>query len=96
MKIEVEGGPAAVEVGCYGTDEQEHGVLLICSDGTILEIKYGKLDAGIWGIALHKKGSLFDGIEPCMDQDADPYSDVANFQADLSWVYAAKDWERVS
>ena len=94
--IEVEGaGRASGEVGCYGTDERESGVLLIFSDGTILEVKYGKLGAGIWGITLHNQGDLFDRIDPCMDEDADPYSDVAHFREGLKWVYAATKWERV-
>lgn len=37
------------EVGCYGTDEKEHGVLVVFSDGTLLDIQYGK--------HLERKGS---------------------------------------
>lgn len=53
--IEVEGGKCAGEVGCYGTDNREHGVLLVFSDGTLLEVKYGKNDEGIWEVKLVKK-----------------------------------------
>lgn len=83
------------EVSCYGTDRQEHGVLVIFSDGSLLEIKYGKMDMGIWGIQLIRAGTLFDRIEPCMDENAKPYSDVAHFKPGLKWAYAAKEWERV-
>jgi len=41
--IEAEGDVKG-EVGHYGSDNDKHGVLLICSDGTLLEIKYGKED----------------------------------------------------
>jgi hypothetical protein len=84
------------EVGCYGTDGREHGVLVICSDGTLLEVKYGKAEAGIWGIRLVRKGELLDRIDQCDNEDADPYSDVAHFRDGLKWAYAATgDWERV-
>ena len=92
--VEVEGDING-EVGCYGTDDNEHGVLIILSDGTLLEVKYGKSDMAIWGITLIKAGDLFDRIEPCSDEDADPYSDIAYFRSGLKWSYAATDWEKV-
>lgn len=90
-------GDVGGEVGCYGTDNADHGVLVICSDGTVLEVKYGKGGRGIWGIMLLGRGSLFDRIDPCTSEDADPYSDVAHFRDGMAWAYAAKgDWARVS
>lgn len=84
------------EVGCYGTDDKEKGVLVVLSDGTLLEVKYGKDSKAIWGVRLIKKGSLFVGIEQCADEDADPYSDVASFGDGLKWAYAATgEWEEV-
>ncbi len=83
------------EVGCFGTDDQEHGVLLTCSDGTVLEVKYGKSDLAIWGIRLLRAGRLYDRVDPCDDEDSNPYSDVAHFRAGLQWVMASKEWERV-
>lgn len=83
------------EVGCYGTEDQEHGVLVFVSDGTILEVKYGKNGDGIWEVKPVKKGSLLIGIDQCTDEDADPYSDVAKFAAGVKWAYAAKEWEKV-
>ena len=93
--IELE-GEFSGEVGCYGTDNQEYGVLIIVSDGTILEVKYGKGGAAIWEVKLLVKGSLFDRIDPCMDEDADPYSDIAYFNDGVKWAYASIEWERVS
>lgn len=91
--IEFEGDVSG-EVGCYGTDDGK-GVMVICSDGTILEVKYGKMDLGIWGIVAHKKGDLFDRIESCEDEDAQPHSDVVFFKTGLKSAYAATQWERV-
>jgi hypothetical protein len=83
------------EVSCYGTDDADQGVLVVVSDGTILEVKYGKNDDAIWEVRLRRKGSLFINIEPCFDQDADPYSDVAHFAEGVKWAYAANEWETV-
>lgn len=83
------------EVGAYGTDDRERGVLLVFSDGTLLEAKYGKHDMAVWGITVVKKGTLFVSIDQCDDENADPHSDVANFQDGLKWAYAAKEWEKV-
>lgn len=84
------------EVGCYGTDDKEHGVLVVLSDGTLLEVKYGKNDAGIWEIKLVKAGALFIGIEQCDSEDDDPHSDVARFKQGIKWAYAATEWEKVA
>lgn len=83
------------EVNCYGTDDEEHGVLIICSDGTVLEIKYGKSDRGIWGVYPIREGLLFKGIIQCDDEDEVPHSDIAEFAPGLKWAYAATDWENV-
>lgn len=83
------------EVGCYGTDDSDNGVLVVFSDGTLIEAKYGKGGKGIWGLTLIEKGKLFDKIDPCTDEDAEIYSDVAYFKDGLKSAYAAKEWERV-
>jgi hypothetical protein len=92
--IEVEGDVSG-EHGKYGTDESEIGVLLICSDGTILEVKYGKMDLGIWEIKVHKTGDLYEKIILCEDEDAVPYSDIAIFKDGLKWIVAANEWEKI-
>lgn len=84
------------EYGCYGTaDEDNAGVMLIFSDGTILNVKYCLRIPGVWGIDLLKKGELFDSIDPCIDEDGDPYSDIAYFRDGIKWAYAAREWARV-
>ena len=84
------------EVGAYGTDDREKGALVVCSDGTVAEVKYSKGGAGIWGINLLKKGALFQGIDLCTDADARPHSDVLTLGDGVKWIYAAtRDWELV-
>jgi hypothetical protein len=92
--IEFEGDVVG-EVGCYGTDDREHGVLLVFSDGTLLETKYGKGGLAIWEVKLISKGTLFDRIEPCIEEEAKPYSDVAYFAPGLKFAFASTEWERV-
>ena len=84
------------EVGCYGTDDRDQGILLVCSDGTILEVKYGKGGRGIWEVKLIRPGDLFEKIDLCTDDEADPYSDVAHFKPGLKWAYSASEWKAVS
>lgn len=83
------------EVGCYGTDDRDQGVLVMFSDGTIVEAKYGKGGKAIWEMKLIERGPLFLEIVPCTDEEADPYSDVVLFKDGLKGAYAAKEWERV-
>lgn len=75
---------------------EENPVLVVCSDGTILEVSYGGGDAGIWAIKLVHKGSKFDRIEECPEETDHGYSDQAFFHDGLTFACAAKDWERVS
>lgn len=79
----------------FGTDSTEKGILVIFNDGTILEIKYGKAELAIWGINIIRKGTLFDRIEYCDNEDADIYSDIAYFKKGISFVYGCSEWERI-
>jgi hypothetical protein len=92
--IEFEGDVRG-EIGCYGTDDRDKGVLVICDDGTLLEVKYGKAGMAVWAVNLVKRGPLFDRIEPCDDEDASRYSDTAYFHDGLKRAWVAKDWEFV-
>jgi hypothetical protein len=81
------------EVGCYGTEQRDKGVLLIFSDGTILEAKYGKGGMGVWSLTHIKKGDLFDRLDYSSEGDADQHSDVVYFKDGLKWAYyCTKDW----
>lgn len=94
--IEFDGGFTG-EVSCYGTDDRDNGVLVTMSDGTILEVQYGKNDAAVWEVKLLRQGPLFIRIDQCCDEDADPHSDVAHFKPGIEWAYAATgDWEKVA
>ena len=89
-------GDIVGEVGCYhGASNYENGVLVICSDGTLLEVKYGKGGRGIWQVTKLHEGTLFAGVEACEDEDADRYSDTARFRDGLKWAYAATKWGAV-
>ena len=83
------------EIGCYGTDEEEHGVLIVVSDGTVLEVKYGKAEQAVWGITVLKKGTAYTSFEPCDDPEADIYSDVVTLIGDIKWAYASTEWSLV-
>lgn len=95
--VEIEGDITG-EVSHYDDSDEgndETGVLLSFSDGTLLRIKYGKAGQGIWAITIIHCGDLFIGIDECHDEDAKPYSDVVTFEKGLKWVYAATRWEKV-
>src|SRR5688572_13721389 len=91
--IEVEG---VGEISAFGTNDQDHGVLVICSDGTMVEVKYGKQGRAIWQINLVNAGTLFGGLEPCVDEDAEIYSDIVRFTGNLKWALSATEWEPVT
>ena len=69
--------------------------LLIFSDGTLLEIGYGKGEAAIWWINVLRPGALLYKKVPCDDEDAEVYSDVVHFLDGLQWAYHSVNWERV-
>ena len=69
--------------------------LLFFSDGTILTIKYGKEHLAVWAITLLKQGDLFKSITYCTDEDAERYSDTANFKDGLEWVYFFREWRHI-
>ena len=89
--IEFEGDVSG-EVECYGTDDRERGVLVILSDGTLFEVKYGKFGRAIWGILVVHKGSLLTDVTPYPNEEKDSYSDIAHFAEGLKWAYAATKW----
>lgn len=92
--IELE-GDLREEINCYGTDDDDRGVLLSFSDGTIVELKYGKLGRGIWGITVMTEGDAYEGIDHCSDEDASPHSDVLRLSDGVRWCHAATKWEAI-
>jgi hypothetical protein len=92
--VEVEGDVQG-ETICYGTDDNKLGVLLVFSDGTLLEVKYGKAGMAIWEVKLLSSGTLFERIDLCFNEDENPYSDVAHLRDGMKWGYVATEWGRV-
>lgn len=69
--------------------------LLVCSDGTVLDIIYA--DEGVWRIRVLREGDLFNNLHICSLQDEGNYSDLVVCEHGLKWAYAAtKGWEKVS
>ncbi len=88
--VEIEGDVSG-EVDCYDAD-----VLLACSDGTAILAHYGKpARVGVWCLTVLREGDLYEGIDLCTSEDADPYSDVVRFRDGLKWVRAGKGGELV-
>ncbi len=83
-----------VEGDVNGEHSASEGLLFL-SDGTILEIRYGKGTLAVWEIKLIEKGNLFATIVPCFDEDADPYSDTAKFEEGIDWVYFTEEIHKV-
>jgi hypothetical protein len=88
------------EFGCYGSGDDDNdrsiGILVAFSDGTVLAIKYGKPGlGGVWALTPLVQGALFDRIDICNDEDADPYSDVVHFKPGKLKAWAAGEAERV-
>lgn len=84
--IEFEGDYSG-EQGEYNTSEL-HPVALFISDGTVMFIWYS--DAGIWKINVKHKGSLFDEMTICTDENETPYSDVVYFKDGIKWAYGIR------
>jgi len=77
------------EVGAWDASEKRPANVA-CSDGTILKFLYAPDDAAIWKIAVIERGSLFDHLEICTDENANPYSDIACFSDGLKYAYVTR------
>jgi hypothetical protein len=81
------------EVGCFGAT-LENPVSISCSDGTTCRVFYEKMNQagtealGVWGIIVDTQGDLFDHLEECWDDDADPYSDILYLRPVITRVEA--------
>jgi hypothetical protein len=89
-------GDVIGEVGYYSPDDETTAALIVCNDGTLLTVRYGKPGlGGVWDVTLLQIGPLLDRIEVCTDEDADPYSDIAWFRPGLKRAYVATEWQEV-
>ncbi len=91
--IEIDGDQRG-EVGFYQSDDDASPALVVCSDGTVMTIRYGKGKLAIWAIDVIRPGELLERVDECRDEDADRYSDTAHFRDGLLWVHVATEWER--
>ena len=91
--IEMDGGYRG-EVGFFNPGDDERKALVVFDDGTVATISYGKGGMAIWGIELLKQGALFDRLEPCTDEDADPHSDQMFLKPGVKHAWVATEWSR--
>lgn len=73
----------------------EGPTLIACSDGTVLEVEYGKGLLEIWAVRLVRAGDLFERIDVCEDEDAERYSDTAHFRDGLCSARVTLEWDYV-
>lgn len=72
--VEIEGSKYRDdEIGCYNTDVKIEFV-----DGTVIQVHYGKDNdtKGIWAITVLNKGSAYQELLVCEDENARIYSDI--------------------
>jgi len=87
--IEIE-GDIREEFNHYGADEDDKGVYLGFSDGTVLKAVYDS--DGIWRFNLACKGSLYQGKEDgCVVDDT---NDVITFVDGIRWVVCGPNFAR--
>lgn len=78
------------EIGCYGSD-----VRIRFTDGTVIRMGYSKGYAAIWWIDVEKKGTATQTLTVCEDEDADPYSDIFEIDAEIkSHSFIKKKYNR--
>jgi len=66
------------EIGCFDKD-----VRIRFTDGTVIRVGYPKDDAAIWWIEVEKKGTAAQTLTVCEDEDANPYSDIFEIDAEI-------------
>ena len=93
--IEFEGDVAG-EVGAYGTDDKDHGVLLVFSDGTMLEVSTARPSSQSGASQCWRAGMSFRTSSTVRTRTRYHTPTWRHFGLGLKWCYAAKEWERVS
>lgn len=79
--VVVDGAPyPADEIGCF-----DRKVQIRFSDGTLIEVEYGKNGLAIWKITILEKGMAKQILTECNDENADIYSDIFEIDADYVW-----------
>lgn len=76
--LEIEGYD---EIDCYDK------VVRVCfDDGTVIRCSYSKPGLAVWWIKVERQGTARQSLEVCMDENADPYSDVFTIDAKVTRV----------
>ena len=81
--LEIEGYD---EIDCYGKT-----VKVGFDDGTVIRCSYGKPGLAVWKIEVVKQGSAAQSLDVCMDENADPYSDVFTIDAQFTRCIAYEE-----
>ena len=77
--VEIEGSAYSEdEIGCFDKD-----VRIWFADGSVIRIGYSKPNIGVWYIAVEEIGTADNLLILCNDEDADPYSDVFEIDAEI-------------
>lgn len=71
------------EISCYNSDVRIRFV-----DGTVIRIGYPKKTllgefVAVWWIEIEKKGTANSNLTICEDEEANPYSDVFEIDAEI-------------
>ncbi|WP_312337184.1 hypothetical protein [Anaerospora hongkongensis] len=83
-------GDIREEFNHYGADEDDTGVYLAFSDGTVLKAMYDS--DGIWRLNLVSKGSLYQAkLEGCVTDDT---NDVVTFAEGIKWVVCGTEFAK--
>jgi hypothetical protein len=67
------------------TGDEDEGILVAFSDGTVLRITYGANDEGFWRISRIVAGSAAYDHKPGEDERED-YSDRVTLEGDFKWA----------
>ena len=87
--VEIEGSEYPYdEIGCYNTD-----VKIEFADDTVIQVHYGKDNdtKGIWAITVLNKGSAYQELFRCNDENAKIYSDIFLIGAEVKWHELMED-----
>lgn len=76
--IEVYGSNNVSEICCCNK-----GNLIEFTDGTIIDVSYGKTEKAIWKITVVKKGIAPHTLSICDNENAEIYSDIFYINAEV-------------
>lgn len=77
--VEIEGSAFKEdEIGCFDKD-----VRIRFMDGTIIRVGYPKDGLAIWWVEVEKEGTAAHTLTICEDEDARPYSDIFEIDAEV-------------